>query len=461
MAASEQVLSGVYKSHALYCALSLPIPLVIARTDRWFSLCVQTDRSDRCRARWRRMSRPSPASLMHALPSINMLPCDVLRLIVGRASLRPRLLVLARVCRRWRTAAYQSVTSITRPYCYRGPLEVYPNLTECFLKDDASLPVAWTNQQRARLRSIEVDEATECAAADVASLPSLTNLKINFVEDWWPRRLTSEFQHLVSLDVETAGCRNRPDIGLLQHCASRLTRLATDRLRPYDGVTRLTALRELTLCGSFETGSLGCVLPALSSLISLAITTQIKDKPTAPRFVRSVAHMLVSIALPTSDISSELAEALYACPQLRQITRVSERCLPLLLPLAGRLNVLELELHQCVRRGDTALPSLLEPFSSLTVLHSPYTLLPNLRLPRLVELKVHCNAYVLPEIDLSCFPLLLRLHLSGFCDEDDGLLPLIHAADRCGLELLELDGTTSAKRLSSTLRWLTISVIPQ
>lgn len=93
---------------------------------------------------------------------MNALPLDVLRLIVRLAPLRPRLLVLARVCRRWRTAAYLSVTSIMRPYCYCGPLELYPNLTECFLKGDAPLPVAWTQQQRARILSVEVGE--QCTA---------------------------------------------------------------------------------------------------------------------------------------------------------------------------------------------------------------------------------------------------------------------------------------------------------
>lgn len=70
------------------------------------------------------------------------LPVDVVRLIANLIPLRPRLLVMARVCRRWRTAAYASVTAIMEPYSYTGPYQRYPNLTACCFKDRGACPEA-------------------------------------------------------------------------------------------------------------------------------------------------------------------------------------------------------------------------------------------------------------------------------------------------------------------------------
>lgn len=342
-----------------------------------------------------------------------------------------------------------------------------PNLTECFLKGDAPLPVAWTQQQRARILSVEVGEAMHCAVADVQRLPSLTNLKINFKEDCWPQ-FTS--QQLVSLDLAVeAPCSTSPDIDLVKECAPRLTRLIVRPWRACDylnGFSGLTALRDITLHDSvlpFNTEKLPRFLGALPSLTSLDLSCRIKDKPTVPHLVRSLAPILVAVSLPTTAISSELAEALYTCPKLRKVAYICSPSLPLLLPLAGRLNTLKFNEYE---PGDEATFSLLKRFSSLTVLHAPTgNLPPELRMPRLVELKISCD-YPLPALDPG-FPSLLRLAICEIWDEY-GLVPLIHACEQHGLERMELtqmfegvDPFEATKELSPKLRWLTLFLRPQ
>lgn len=290
----------------------------------------------------------------------------------------------------------------------------------------------------------------------VALLPSLTSLKINFAEDCWPP-LPSQFPQLVSLEVTVGDGRHWPDWNLVKHCAPRLV-VDSWRASCYE-LTRLTALRELALRDSgliYNTEKLELVLPALTSLTSLAMTCKIKDKPTLPRFVRSVAHMLVAILLPTRTISSELADALYMCPKLRRITEVGEPSFPLLLPLADRLNAIEFATDQ------HGVEAFLKHFSSLTVLHTPFAgLPPQLRMPRLVELKIHCD-WIPPELDFSCFPSLLRLHIDW--DEYALLAPIVRAAEQRGVELVTVSGRRHRSegviltKLSSELRWLTLSL---
>lgn len=95
------------------------------------------------------MATPSPTSpAPGSACSLADLPIDLVTLVVAYFALRPRLLLIARVCRRWRAAAYRSVTAIPNRLCYLGPLDRYPNLTACRFVKSAEVPEIWTPKQR-------------------------------------------------------------------------------------------------------------------------------------------------------------------------------------------------------------------------------------------------------------------------------------------------------------------------
>lgn len=109
------------------------------------------------------------------------LPADLVRVIVKLIPLRPRLLVIARVCRSWRAIAYASITVIAAPYKYAGPYDLYPNLTACAFDEMRGVPDSWTPVQCARISSAEFqvfDETAELSSISRLLLTSLTSLRL-------------------------------------------------------------------------------------------------------------------------------------------------------------------------------------------------------------------------------------------------------------------------------------------
>lgn len=122
------------------------------------------------------MAGPSPLPLPLGDASLSDLPTDVLRLVFARLPLRPRLIVLARVCQRWRTAAHLSVTAIEPPFSYFGPMERYPNLTACHFARSDAVPSSWSEEQRGRIRSVSFFFSTS-AVLRGARFTGLTRLE--------------------------------------------------------------------------------------------------------------------------------------------------------------------------------------------------------------------------------------------------------------------------------------------
>lgn len=87
-----------------------------------------------------------------ALPSLNTLHLDLLTLVFKMIALRPRLLVLARVCHRWRRV-------VRLGHCHLPPVAVprlfraVPQLTSVEFCAYDGVPSLWTPAERARLRA--------------------------------------------------------------------------------------------------------------------------------------------------------------------------------------------------------------------------------------------------------------------------------------------------------------------
>lgn len=109
-----------------------------------------------------------------------LLPADLVRMIVVNfIPLRPRLLVIARVCRCWRAIAYSSVRIISEPYTYAGPYELYPNLTACAFDEVRGVPDSWTPVQCARISAAEFHVFDDTYLTALSRLPtSLTSLRL-------------------------------------------------------------------------------------------------------------------------------------------------------------------------------------------------------------------------------------------------------------------------------------------
>lgn len=101
---------------------------------------------------------------------INLLPLDMLTVIFAYTPMRPVLLSVSLVCRRWRTAALRSVTSIR----VRGggerrpPLSLFPSLTElkfsCNFREAIRLPLT--------IRRLALREATKPSDDGEISFPA-------------------------------------------------------------------------------------------------------------------------------------------------------------------------------------------------------------------------------------------------------------------------------------------------
>lgn len=147
------------------------------------------------------VAAPPPASPLS-------LPFDVLGLILARVALRPRLIVIARVCRHFRAAVYHLLTSTepySLPYNFAGSLDVYPNLNA--LRVGSNIPSQISPERRARVTSVRYSSASADGIVD-AKLTALTSLTMRVDEAAAievPQMLRQNSASLTHLDLTTSG----------------------------------------------------------------------------------------------------------------------------------------------------------------------------------------------------------------------------------------------------------------
>lgn len=111
----------------------------------------------------------------HAAP-IDSLPLDVLCLILSSFPVRARLRCASRVCRRWRTAALRSVTSLTFATCAAanlGPLlQLFPSVTQLDVRRRTERPAALPLTLRRLALEVDIGQDSMNLVAS-APLPAL------------------------------------------------------------------------------------------------------------------------------------------------------------------------------------------------------------------------------------------------------------------------------------------------
>lgn len=424
------------------------------------------------------------------------LPADVIRAIFDVIPLRPRLLVLARVCRRWRAVAYASVTEIRGPYTYAGPYDRYPNLTVCAFDGKLGVPDAWTPEQRARIASAEFELSCDDNVT-TAALPSLTSLELRIK---------------VNLRANLAGATR-----LMALAASSLTHIGITYSRiayPCDKETLppLPALRSLAVrhCVDFVQHYCLSLAPQLTRLHGLSM----QHKPILPAQLGAVRDLAIDsvsgavaadliAALPSLTAlhlhsiwggSASLLQAAHSqiltmnlsyrdndsppdvtlFPSLRNLilfspsTKLIEAVLPLSVQIRNlEVTVSEPELDKSITR-----------FTNLTrlSLRSPdASLLEWWHLPQLTELVSGSRPLLWVTNALQRFPSLMRLRLSEIViissvapADVSAFEAEVRKADRRGMELIWIESTKVSRKkicvkfdtrpLQRTLHWLTLFV---
>lgn len=441
------------------------------------------------------MATPPARSPAHgSASSLADLPVDVISLVVAHFALRPRLLLIARVCRRWRAAAYRSVTLIPPPLCYLGPLDRYPNLTACRFVESAQVPESWTAEQRGRIRSVYffLSSAEVLRAAKLTSLTSLSvyldedalqavpetvlananslaHLKIAKRVGLWSSppsfpQLTAPLPALSSLSLRYLD----PDsLTCFPSVYSQLTRLKT--LGNYDSCSRLPQLRSAAFdYFTFSEAAIAWVA-SLRSLTSLRMGGADCDSNWHPdaKALAIVAPVLASTSLcEGTDLTKALLAILPTCKRLSHVCllRDSLSLLPSLLPLAAHITSMKL----CSGDETAEEARYLAHLTSLTeldVLPGPLTAaLPHWRLPRLRQLVTTDMPLAWLTTALRSLTTLQRLKLSkvhpSSLDDVQAFEAEVRAADRRGMRTITIWRCHSVdiRALQRSLGWLTLAV---
>lgn len=277
------------------------------------------------------MAAPSPLPLPLGGASCVDLPTDVLCLVFARLALRPRLIVLARVCRRWRTAVYLSVTAIEPPFSYRGPMDRYPNLTACHFAGSEAVPSSWREEQRSRIRSVRFHLSTSAVlrGARFTGLTRLEALVMDHDAEALSEVVAASAHSLVRLKLS---CKRKgfpaPDVRLpaglttampalrsvaffgqfkdtMEHFSPRLSQLTSVSSFSWPRSTEhyamhLPNVRRLSIVIKPSEDSLAW-LATLPSLTALKLRSCVSSDSQADltRFITSVAPVLTSVTTDT------------------------------------------------------------------------------------------------------------------------------------------------------------------
>lgn len=415
--------------------------------------------------------------------TVDVLPTDLLVAVFAYLPLRPRLLVIGRVCRRWRVAVTLSVTAIRYPSRYAGPLERFPNLTEVWIDSPAGPPAAWTAERCNRIRALTVRQH---APTSRCCFSSLTSLVLSFS---WVGPATNAFLHLVPPNIASlthvsvlmstscnlvaampAGMSSLSSLELrfvnVSRIAGPLTRLSLNSLlsqrtlmaTPPQEYSRLRSLRLAPFVP--EPHSVGW-LAALPSLTALDVEFHsCADVASCTSFLRRFAPVLVSLFLYHSPV--ELAEVLMACTRVTRLQFMRQDdalraalSLPLqYVRLSLRNTLLHTPTHACL--------------TSLTALetdHYAASVLPQWRMPRLRALTITKLTLEGVAKLLRSLPTLQTLAVGSIqpitTPDMAGVVAAVKEADARGMEVIDLgvqrdgDGDWLAS-LRDGLQWVAL-----
>lgn len=420
------------------------------------------------------------------------LPADVVCLIAGYVPLRPRLLVIARVCRRWRAAADLSVTSILPPMYYLGAIDRFPNLTACHFQGADGVPASWTAEQRGRIRSVRFHFSTENVLRR-ANFTSLTSLEATLVEDArraLPQIVEANAASLIALKLKAIRKNiweegdpvpplplSLPELRSLSISASRvgtvdsvlyfaplhsqLTDLAIKFDIPSHYATSLPRLRRLTVQLVMGGAKLAGWLRAMPALTALNIGTLSPERGDIAGFLSDAAPTVEAISLSQKNVWSD---KLLHCKRLRHVYLLKDSfsLLPALAPIASQISSMEV-VTGSERPEQTRFFT--QHFTALTKLTlRPDSLrreLPHWRLPHLRELTAHDQSLDYVTEALVAFPSLVHLCVLGAaeCGDLQAFQAELRSAERRGLQSLRLLHTTlDLSALPRTFKWLTLTV---
>lgn len=424
-----------------------------------------------------------PTLQLSVLPSPPLpdLPADVLVSIFAFFTLGQRCRVITLVCRHWKEVVYRTLTAITRPYTYGGPLDRYPHLTQCTLPP-SGFPIGSVSEQFTRIHSLDLARiwrstdsfahltltwltrldayiSTETMKGVVrlinASTRSLTHLNFE-----WTRELKDSvclvcppLPSLTSLAVHSSWT----SVLELGAVLPQLMHLHVGRPSTicHSQYSALVALRHLSIGEMRASYPLPPVLmhPGLTALDIGVLTIAPYNFPKLPAFLTAVGSSVKSLA----GLSSENAHMLSTLQELRLCTnlrRLSVRgvggltALAVLHPFAAQVHSLEFNLpgELCAHDLPPDTPwQVLRPFTALTSLDLEWINVKELELngvkfPRLRHLMMRLPKDENIAAALRAFPTLEHLVLLSMYGGKDRkeLAEALRAADRRGMHLIEV-----------------------
>lgn len=424
-----------------------------------------------------------------------LVPPDVIALICAHFPLRPRLFALARVCRRWRMGAYQSITSLEPHMSYLGPLSRYPNLTVCNLSAKECVPSSWTAEERARIRRVRfhrvpavvlsaskfssltcleacLDEVAAVALPEVVlgSARTLAHLKIvvGSVTPGSIPPITTSLPALRSIDIwGNISCAD--PLLYFGSLLSQLTALKIAFDKPMYCALQLPRLRLLTVHDLSLNEKTVAWVTAMPSLTALKLayftfdTVPLRARSDVSQPLIALSHLLVSVAL---SAEADPGGALIGCPKLRKIY-LGAGATPLLRALRHLAPHITSMHIPSVKEAEADTRYVMQHFTMLKKLHieprSQYDALLRWHLPHLRTLVVREQPINYVTMILRTFPDLEELRVLAFRHSPVGDLAAfvteVQAADRRGMRRIVLVGCThDLRQLRGTLRWLAISV---
>lgn len=450
------------------------------------------------------------------------LPGDVLVEAFKYIPVRPRLLVIGVVCRRWRRAAIASIDALPEelaPQLTGAASALLSGLREVHIlgpaNEDAAAAIRCLNPQLCeRLRAASITIRGDCAAhlahlaayctklerlsvassltIDAAealsqvlhrSFTSLTSLTLHTAAPWQHRRDHPALPRLRSLHFVSPRPTMEEAFGIIcciQAHSSALTSLslAVDHLDTLSAIS-LPCLGSLTAKASFVRDESVAWLESLPSLTALNLdrSWNIFDDQEAGYIARLAPKLVSLLIVKSSSGYGRPGETIAACNLLARCTKLASlelinsdaSVLPLWITLGSRLTELSLSVDLCNKMPEHGWSRLLTGCTALTSLSVadgvPLSVLSEWHLPHLRCIRTYTQSYAFIVAMLRLFPQLEELRIGALrAPESADFFPALQAAGRDGLRVVCLRyGHTYLTQHAAevrALRWVHLGMEP-